>query len=447
MSIYTPKFNFFSHLSQHLRNLKHIDLSLSVYLTQIPDLSRAPKLKTVNLACCTSLVQIPPLNFQIFDELTKADEPWSVDRNKRRKPGTLTFCRCISLRCLPKLSGNIKYLDLSGTAIEELPTSIPSLNNLILLDLSDCKFIKSLPSSIRQMESLKCLKLSNSVVFDKFPAELPRNIVELNMGNTMIEQVPASIKNASSLEVFCLGKCQRLVNLPTSICELKSLKHLDLHECSKLEKFPEISEPMGCLRTLDLSETGIRRLPVSFEKLIGLHNLLLNSCYFLLPNVTRITSLRKLSLVDCRLVGSLDWLGCLSSLEKLDLSKNLINRISSSIKNLSRLIEFRVRHCKNLQSLPELPLSLGLLDVSRCTSLETVSDSKTALVRGRWNEYQVTPYKEFLFSDCTKLNKTSQANIMIESHIRILRTATISASQSEEISRVKFRSFIFLHEF
>ncbi|KAK9200329.1 hypothetical protein WN944_015526 [Citrus x changshan-huyou] len=61
----------------------------------------------------------------------------------------LDLSGCSKLKRLPEISsGNIGQLFLSGTAIEELPSSFELLLRLWLLDLSDCKRLKSLPSSL-----------------------------------------------------------------------------------------------------------------------------------------------------------------------------------------------------------------------------------------------------------------------------------------------------------
>ncbi|KAK9205414.1 hypothetical protein WN943_015681 [Citrus x changshan-huyou] len=61
----------------------------------------------------------------------------------------LDLSGCSKLKRLPEISsGNISWLFLRGTAIEELPSSIEHLLRLGHLDLSDCKRLKSLPSSL-----------------------------------------------------------------------------------------------------------------------------------------------------------------------------------------------------------------------------------------------------------------------------------------------------------
>ncbi|KAL7190693.1 hypothetical protein ACSBR2_022882 [Camellia fascicularis] len=63
-----------------------------------------------------------------------------------------------------------------------------------------------------------------------------------------------------------------------------------------------------------------------------------------------------------------------SLLQDLDLSENLISSLPESIKGLIGPRSFRLSHCTRLQSLPELPMGLELLDVGECSSLEMITN-------------------------------------------------------------------------
>ena len=172
-----------------------------------------------------------------------------MDDDSSRALGSVNLFGCTSLKILPDLSGNITILQLQHTAIEELPSSIGSLENLSVLDLYDCKCLKNLPV-------------------------LPRNINHLNVCGTAINEVPStSIECLHGLEIFNMGGCKELESLPPIFYKFKSLKPLDLSGCSKLKNFPEILETMEHLEHLDLSGTGIQELPSSIENAVALRYL------------------------------------------------------------------------------------------------------------------------------------------------------------------------------
>lgn len=318
--------------------------------------------------------------------------------------------------------------------------------------LECCESLTEVPSHFQCLDKLTTLCLNGCSSLNKFP-ELPRKIKNLYMSRTKIDEVPSSIEHLSSLTILLLSDCKRLESLPTSFYKLKSLQNLNLSGCSKLLKLPEILEPMKYLRFLYLNNTAIKELPSSIENLIHLEalnvqkcgnlklvpsniyklnhleNLIASGCTELevLPPISvRLLSLRRLKLSDCRILEIPD-LGCLSSLESLDLSGNIIDRVPRSIKKLSKLKHLDISNCRNLQALPEIPLFVEFVDAHGCTSLQTVSSSKFSLTQG-WDHFPVCSEK-LVFFNCVKLDKNARSNLITDARLRILRMATLSWSE------------------
>ncbi|XP_070663086.1 disease resistance protein RPV1-like isoform X1 [Malus domestica] len=373
---------------QKLGNLKVMDLSHSMHLTEVPDLSQCLKIKHINLMKCTSLVEIPSY-FVKLDKLT-----------------VLNLGYCSLLRNLPKMPGNIEYLDLSNTVIEELPSSVWSSANISTLNIQGCKYLKNLPSSSCKLK-LRNLSFWGCSSLGKF-SELPRNITELQLTETAIKVLPSSIEHLSHLKKIELESCKRLASLPKSICKLNSLERLNLAGCLKFQCFPEILAPMEHLNFLSLSETAVKELPSSIENLIGLQTLQLYRCKKLkcIPNSiynlnslqtltfggclklkklpqfrVGLRSLEELNLSYCGILEIPDHLVCLTSLRELDLSGTMISSIPASIKQSSQLSVLRLTKCKKLLSIPELPVGLQILEAQGCLALETASKSRSALIQ------------------------------------------------------------------
>ncbi|XP_057990238.1 probable disease resistance protein RPP1 [Hevea brasiliensis] len=153
-----------------------MDLKYSDDLIRIPNLSSiAPNLEFLYLEGCKSLVETPSL--QNLSKLTE-----------------LHLSDCCKIKDCPEIPCNIRILKLDGTGIEQLPSSIKHLSQLVILSLYQCTALESLPSSIGNLKRLEQLDLTG---------------------------------------------CSRLVTIPSSIGELKCLEKLFLPICSNLASLPE----------------------------------------------------------------------------------------------------------------------------------------------------------------------------------------------------------------
>ncbi|ESQ36976.1 hypothetical protein EUTSA_v100028560mg, partial [Eutrema salsugineum] len=122
--------------------------------------------------------------------------------------GAVFLNDCSLFKSFPEISTNISYLDLTGTAIEEVPLSISSWSRLETLYMS-------------YSENLK-----------KFPHALD-SITELHLNDTKIQEVFPWIKRISHLRRLVLKGCNELLSLP----ELPdSLSELDAENCESLER-------------------------------------------------------------------------------------------------------------------------------------------------------------------------------------------------------------------
>jgi hypothetical protein len=111
---------------------------------------------------------------------------------------------------------SLKFLDLSGTAVQSLPKSLGNLKQLVCLRLLWMP-IKILPASLTTLVNLEILDLSFS------------DITEL----------PSRLHKLTSLRYLGLSHCKDLKYLPRSIVQLTSLQYLYMNECGSLWKNAE----------------------------------------------------------------------------------------------------------------------------------------------------------------------------------------------------------------
>ncbi|XP_057990278.1 disease resistance protein TAO1-like [Hevea brasiliensis] len=195
-----------------LGNLKLMDMSCSHRLIRIPNLSSiAPNLEFLYLKECLSLVEIPSL--QNLSKLTE-----------------LHLSDCCKIKDCPEIPCNIRILKLDRTGIEQLPSSIKHLSQLVILSLDQCTALASLPSSIGNLKRLEELHLAKC---------------------SRLVTIPSSIGELKCLEKLFIRNCSNLASLPESIKQLSKLKKLDLEGCKRLKSLPGLPSCLELLNAID----------------------------------------------------------------------------------------------------------------------------------------------------------------------------------------------------
>uniref|UniRef100_M4EYP7 TIR domain-containing protein n=1 Tax=Brassica campestris TaxID=3711 RepID=M4EYP7_BRACM len=231
--------------------LRNMDLQRSRNLKEIPNLSMAINLETLNLAFCSSLVELPS-SIQYLNKLKKLDVtfcenleilPTGMNLESLER---FTLKGCSRLKSFPDISTNISVLDLSETAIEEFPSSLRLEN---LAELGMCR-IKSENLWERVQPLTPLMAMLSSSLTRLYLSDIP----------TLVE-LPSLFRNLNKLKSLSIRHCINLETLPNGI-NLKSLDILDLTSCSRLRSFPDISTNIS---ELFLSETGIEEVDIQLH--------------------------------------------------------------------------------------------------------------------------------------------------------------------------------------
>ncbi|KAF2612587.1 hypothetical protein F2Q70_00007343 [Brassica cretica] len=236
-----------------LRSLKWMDLSNSVNLKELPDLSTATNLEKLNLRDCSSLIKLPSLPGNSLEKLHMGG--------------------CSSLLDFPSFSGNVVNLRelnlINCSNLVELPLSLGNLQKLQILILNGCSKLEVLPTNIN-LEHLVELNLCDCSMLKCFP-EISTNIRNLNLRGTAIEQVPPSIRSWPHLEGLQMSYFENLKDLPhaleriTYLClvdtdiqevppwvkKISRLRGFLLNGCQKLVSFPQLSDSITYIYVSD----------------------------------------------------------------------------------------------------------------------------------------------------------------------------------------------------
>ncbi|PON72667.1 TIR-NBS-LRR-like protein [Parasponia andersonii] len=410
----TSLFQVPSHSFQNLDKLTHLDMSHCEKLSGLPNNIVTRSLVHLDLRGCSKLRNISevrdnvvvyldlsetgiaklPAFFGSFNQLEELIlEGCQGLKNlmgsnicQMKSLITLSLSGCSSLETIPEFPQNLYYLNLSKTAIKQVPSSIAVLSHLQCFYLRDCKMLKGLPTNICKLKALSELDLYGCSKFHKFPeiSELMQGLRILSLSKTAIRALPSSIGNLISLTELSLSFCENLKFVPSSIYSLEKLVYLDLSSFSKL----------------------LKRLP----PILGHRHSF---------------AWHRLYLLDCDMLEIPGWLaGRLSCVHELYLiGENLHAIPAASINFFSNLKVLSISNWKKLRSLPELPCSLEVLDAQGCTSLETVSRVSFHKVHfcGYYEFYYYVEMRFFL--NCLKLYQNARNMIIADARLRIYRLA------------------------
>ncbi|XP_023873512.2 TMV resistance protein N [Quercus suber] len=265
---------------------------------------------------------------------------------------------------------NLKRLIFQGcTRLYKIYPSIGALKRLTLLNLKDCKHLHSLPHEIN-IESLEIFILSGCSRLRNF-LEIERDmtrLLELYLDGTAIEELPSSFKHLTGLILLNLQECENISSFPQFICSLTSLKILNLLGCN--------SQPPKSWHFLGLSFIYATLVLWKNSFFIAQHPELEPINLFMPRSFSGLRSLVSLDLSDCNLLDGafLGDLGCLSSVQFLNLSKSNFTHLPDSISQLPKRTVLYMDNCSRLQALPNLPLSAQFVMARGCASLQNYNE-------------------------------------------------------------------------
>ncbi|KAG5226452.1 disease resistance protein [Salix suchowensis] len=191
----------------------------------------------------------------------------------------------------------------AGAQLTELPDGTWWRENLLIVSLMENR-IKEIPSDF----SPRCPNLSTLLLCRNYKLNLVESsffqhfirLKVLDLSDTDIEKLPASICHLTTLTVLLLGWCAKLSYVP-SLAELTALKKLDL-SYTGLENLPEGMERLKDLRYLNLDGSAVRDLqPGVLPELSKLQFLKLHQKFgvFLPVRGLDVFRLRKLETLEC----------------------------------------------------------------------------------------------------------------------------------------------------
>ncbi|XP_030477342.1 putative disease resistance protein At4g19050 [Syzygium oleosum] len=273
---------------EHLNSLRRLILS-NTKITALPSLSKHSELRLLSLKNCKLLTKLQ--NLSTLQKLEVLD---------------LSGCSKLEIARNDSFWGmaHLKTINLSETKIESLPSNCFPIS-LCHLIMRNCTSLNDLPS-LEALLNLEVLNLCGAKSLSNIKLEFLRHMSKLrilNLSEIEFEQLP-SLSHLTNLRELSLTNCSCKVSKLDALKELElldlsgtkveslptletfsNLQQLLLRDCADLESLENLKS-LTELEVLDLSGTKIKEFPYEISDL---------------------TSLRKLNLLDTKHIKEIDW--------------------------------------------------------------------------------------------------------------------------------------------
>lgn len=274
-------------------------------LTELPDLTRFVRLKTIRLQ--SNELEIIPMELLKADSLTHLH----LDQNK------LTHIK------FPR-NPSVKVLTMNQNKITKIPRSIRKLKNLKVLDL-ESNNIQNIPRFLVHMDSLEELNLNfNELQLSKKSFRRLKKIKKLSLGGNKLQSLPENVSDLKRVTHLNLGRNQ-LSCLPASLVKLRNLEQIVCYK-NNFNTFPDVLTKMPSLVEIDLYYNNIETLPTELGQLKSLKRLFLsyNKIQSLPDSLGALTALRYLYVHNNRLTVFPHWVASHPQLQRVGFGKNRI---------------------------------------------------------------------------------------------------------------------------
>ncbi|KAK1436895.1 hypothetical protein QVD17_02679 [Tagetes erecta] len=246
---------------KHLPNLKVLELIRMTELLRTPNFDGLPSLEKLILLECSKLKEIHP---SLGNHTSLQYVSVSNCRRLRMFPTIihmenlkyLNIWSCPKIHKFPKIQENLEgllNLSIEDAGIDVLPSSVGECcTNLISLELSYFKNLKSIQFKFNALQSLKQLKLKELIRPMKTRRQSFHQILlglrKLDLYSCCFNdvEIPSSIIELSNLQELNLSS-NDFSRLDFSLSQFTQLKLLDMSRCEKLLELPELPSSLTIL--------------------------------------------------------------------------------------------------------------------------------------------------------------------------------------------------------
>ncbi|XP_030932401.1 TMV resistance protein N-like isoform X2 [Quercus lobata] len=274
-------------LGIQLKYLKYINLKGCESITKLPELC-TPSLETLNLSYCQNLVEVHESvgfldKLQVWD-LQDCGKLQTLPNNLMLKSLVEFVLRdCLRLEKFPNIHPEMKCynLNLRGSGIRELPSSIKYLTGLCGLNLEDCGNLRYLPDDIYKLQHLFGLYIPTAKLrqtydyLDDFSRYGFLRLTSLSFrGNKNIIELDFLMKPEYFPVLNSLNlSATNIVSIPESLSRFTTLGFLDIQHCKQLReipRLPQLVEFVNASKSYSLNPQSLSTLLNQVGEILGI---------------------------------------------------------------------------------------------------------------------------------------------------------------------------------
>ncbi|KAM5570482.1 putative disease resistance protein RGA4 [Rosa sericea] len=250
----------------------------------------------------------------------------------------------------------MRALDVHGSTLEELPSSIGNLSHLRYLNLKDNTKLRKLPTFICKLLNLQFLSLEGCEALEELPNGIG-NLINLRFLYITTQQMylPKGVfRRLTLLQTLLISSCKNLKSLGEEMECLTDLRQLVIGNCKNLESLPPNMKNLTALHTLMIVDCKKLELMRSGEGINGLRSFIVGqSDLEVLPNWLQESAdtLQSLQIAECDNLTALpEWLQKLTLLEQLVIRYcPKLSALPQGMHCLTALRELRILRCPELR--------------------------------------------------------------------------------------------------
>ncbi|XP_008245069.1 PREDICTED: TMV resistance protein N-like [Prunus mume] len=238
-------FNF-----KHLSKLTSMNLRGCQFLEKIPNLSGIPNIKYLNLRECTLLFEVDG-SIGFLDQLVQLDLGGCFNLTRfattlrLKSLEELDLRDCKRLESFPEIEVEMESLwslDISGSGVRELPSSIAYLTGLSHFRADYCENLTYQKVNSQVSSSNSELPLFPNLSKSDFllPLDCWYTLTELDLSRNNFVNLPICFSKFVNLQNLDLSDCKSLLEIPEQVLPPRVISVL-LDNCTSLEKIPKLA--------------------------------------------------------------------------------------------------------------------------------------------------------------------------------------------------------------